>query len=401
MSSQQRDESNLDRRTFLHSSTVALAMTGAAGAASGRVDAPTPSANVTQTEVEWRNRQEGMAYRRLGRTGMMISEVVSGGDPITPENYKHLDIALERGLNYLDMAPQYHRGETERAYGMLLGGSSAKREKVFLTTKISGLTGLMNRLYREVFDGLNPAKQDEIRAKALQLREDRGVELPGYYLTYWPGQQGMFEPAYLRIAMMPEFAHRVEGSQQIREHIINSVEGSLKRVGTDYFDLVMSPHGADTPEDVQVPEIFETIDLLKQQGKLRFLGVTAHNDPAGVLQAAAATGHYDAAMIAYNVINGGFVDTAIRFAHAKDVGVIGMKVAMAVATHHKALQPIPDWRIAKVNRIVPGDMKPPLKAYTWSLQNPRIAAVISNLWDPTYIEENLSIAGKKVELRSA
>ena len=54
-----------------------------------------------------------MAYRRLGRTNMMISEVVSGGDPITPDNYKHLAKAIERGLNYLDMAPAYHDGGTE------------------------------------------------------------------------------------------------------------------------------------------------------------------------------------------------------------------------------------------------------------------------------------------------
>jgi len=74
---------------------------------------------------------------------------------------------------------------------------------------------------------------------------------------------------------------------------------------------------------------------------------------------------------------------------------------MAVATHHKQLQPIPEWRIQKVNRVVPGDLKPPLKAYLWALQNPEISAVISNLWDESFVKENLSVAGKKVELQSA
>ena len=78
-----------------------------------------------------------MAYRRLGRTGLMISEVVCGGDPITLENYKHLERALEMGLNYLDMAPAYNKGDTERAYGKLLAASSARRDKVFLATKVS------------------------------------------------------------------------------------------------------------------------------------------------------------------------------------------------------------------------------------------------------------------------
>src|SRR4029453_1200204 len=135
--------------------------------------------------------------------------------------------------------------------------------------------------------------------------------------------------------------------------------------------------------------------------KVRFLGVTSHNDPAGVLRAAADAGHYDVAMFAYNVINGGSLDETIRSAAAKGMGMIAMKSAHAVATHHKALQPIPEWRIEKINRLIPGDMKPPMKAYLWSLQNHHISAVISNLWDETYVRENLSLAGKKVELQPA
>lgn len=72
---------------------------------------------------------------------------------------------------------------------------------------------------------------------------------------------------------------------------------------------------------------------------------------------------------------------------------------MAVATHHKALQPVPSWRVDKVDRIVPGDMKALLKAYLWALQNPHISAVISNLWDEQFVNEKLSVAGKKVELQ--
>ena len=64
-----------------------------------------------------------------------------------------------------------------------------------------------------------------------------------------------------------------------------------------------------------------------------------------VSDAAADAGHYDMAMIAYNVINGGYVDAALRHAAAKGVGVIAMKAAHAVATHHKPLQPVPEWRV--------------------------------------------------------
>jgi predicted aldo/keto reductase-like oxidoreductase len=103
-------------------------------------------------------------------------------------------------------------------------------------------------------------------------------------------------------------------------------------------------------------------------------------------------------MVAYNIINGGYMEREIELARESGMGIIAMKAAMAVATHHKALQPIPEWRIQKVERIVPGDMKPPVKAYLWALQNPNISAVISNLWDEQHVNDNLSVAGKKVEL---
>ena len=387
------------RRDFLRGGAIAVA----ASASGNLVDATSlaPGASGAGANVEWRNKQAGMAYRKLGRTNLMISEVVSGGDPVKLDNYKQLELALEMGLNYLDMAPAYHRGDCELAYGKLLAGSSAKREKVFLTTKISSFNGQVGRMYRELFNTLPGEKKEAILKRAKELREQRAVEKPGYYLTYFPGQQNGFELAYLRAAMLPDYRHKVEGSAHCRKFIVESLEASLKRVGTDYFDIVMCPHGANSPEDLQCPEIAETFQQLKKQGKVRFLGVTSHNDPAGVLRAAAEAGHYDVAMVAYNVINGGYVEEAIRQATSKGMGVIAMKAAMAVATHHKQLQPIPEWRVQKVNRVVPGDLKPPLKAYLWALQNPHLSAVISNLWDENYIKENLSIAGKKVELQPA
>ncbi len=395
----------MDRRAFLHSAAAGIALGNCrTGMALGQTLPGPPATQATaeqgQQPAEWRNKQAGMAYRRLGRTGLMISEVVCGGDPIRSDNFEHLNLALEKGLNYLDMAPAYGRGDCEAAYGKLLAGS-AKRENVFLTTKISGFKELRNRLYKEIFDGLPGEKQSRITRRAEEALRAGGAAKPGYFLTYWPGQEKEFGPSYLSNAMMPDYSHLVEGSKAFQAHITSSVEASLQRVGTDYFDIVMCPHGACTAEELRIPEIRATFEQLKQQGKVRFLGVTSHNDPASVLRTATEVGNYDLVMMAYNVINGGHLEHAIRDAAAKGVGVIGMKVAMAVATHHKSLQPVPQWRIDKVERIVPGEMKAPMKAYLWALQNPNISAVISNLWNEQFIEENLSLAGKKVELQPA
>ena len=91
------------RREFMQ---TAAGLTVVAGSSIVANAADTP-AEALSGSLEWRNKQPGMHYRRLGRTGLMISEVISGGDPITSSNYQHLNLALEMGLNYLDMAPAY------------------------------------------------------------------------------------------------------------------------------------------------------------------------------------------------------------------------------------------------------------------------------------------------------
>ena len=355
----------------------------------------------TPPRPEWRNRQPGMHYRRFGRTGLMISEVLSGGDPIRGDNWKHLDLAIEMGLNYLGMAPSYSRGDCEIAYGKLLGGSSSKRMKVFLTTKVSEYRQIRNRMYKEIFDGLPGAKQTAIMKRVEEIRRESLGEKPGYFIRYYAGQETQFAPMYLSNAMSDEYSHKVEGSEVFRRTIRESIEGSLKRVGTDHFDTLMCPHGASSALELDNPYIHEMFLSLKQAGKVRFLGVTSHNDPAAVLRKATQLGVYDVAMFAYNICNGGYLEQAIIDAAKRDVGMIAMKAAHALASHHKEVLPIPQWRIDKVNRIVPGDWKPPLKGYIWALQNQHISAVNSNLWNETYVRENLAVAGVKVDLQPA
>lgn len=395
MENKTRKKPEISRRNFIKASTLAsLSLPMVYTNSYGKINSHTSK---WSAEPEWRNRQAGMTYRQLGRTGYMISEVVNGGDPVSSTHYRQVELAIEMGLNYLDTAPAYGGGESEKGYGKVLK-SPSMREKVFINTKISSFTGVRNRMYREIFDGLPSGKQEKILKKAAEMRLERGVDKPGYFFIYWPGQEKSMDPSYLSNAMMEDYGHLVDGSTKFRETIFNSLEESMKRVGTDYFDLVMCPHGANCPEEVNVPEVFEIFSELKKQGKARYLGVSSHNDPAGVLKAAAETGKYDVAMIAYNVANDGYLEGAIRRAHTAGMGVIAMKVAMAVATQHEELRPLPAWRGEKLNQLIPDDdMKLPVKAYLWALQNPRLSAVISNMWDEQYVRENLSVVGKKVD----
>lgn len=59
-----------------------------------------------------------------------------------------------------------------------------------------------------------------------------------------------------------------------KEHIIKSVEGSLKRLGTDYLDalLLHRPDALMEPEEVAA-----AFDELEQSGKVRYFGVSNQN----------------------------------------------------------------------------------------------------------------------------
>ena len=82
-----------------------------------------------------------MNYRRFGRTGLRVSEVVFGGgyvgglmvlaDEDTRRRVLHR--ALDAGINWIDTAPLYGQGRSEEAIGALLAELA---EPPYLSTKV-------------------------------------------------------------------------------------------------------------------------------------------------------------------------------------------------------------------------------------------------------------------------
>lgn len=65
-----------------------------------------------------------------------------------------------------------------------------------------------------------------------------------------------------------------DGENQVgssRHHLINAVDGALRRLGTDYIDLFQL-HGFDARPPVE--EVLSTLDTLVKAGKIRYLGVS-------------------------------------------------------------------------------------------------------------------------------
>ncbi len=157
-----------------------------------------------------------MEYRRLGKTGLKVSELCLGTMTFgwtTDEksSYLVLNAAFEAGINFIDTADIYSRwhpgnpgGVAETYIGNWLRGKP--RDQVIVATKVRGPMG----------DGPN----------------DEGLS---------------------------------------RHHIFSAVEASLLRMRTDYIDL----YQLHFPDDATATEeTLRALDDLVHQGKVRYLGTS-------------------------------------------------------------------------------------------------------------------------------
>lgn len=379
------DQALWNRRDFL--STGASA--GLATALASKADAGDPG-----TSPEWRNRVPGMAYRRLGRTNYMISEIVCGGNTIAPDNIRHVEEAIERGLNYLDTAPAYGRGKSELGFAEVIRG--AKRDRVFLNTKVSVFDMNRNGIFRRIYDGLAQSEQERIQTRVRDELERRRALDPDHICNYFGGQRRELEASLLSNAMEADHGHSIDRRAEYRVRVLDSVDQSLRALGTDYLDLLMVPHGASSAYEVTAfPELFEAFETLRSTGKVRHLAFSAHSDPGGVLEGAVGSGQYAAGMIAYNIVNRRYVESALDKAREADVGVIAMKVARPCHHGRDNGQPNDPRRVAMIEKAVPGQLSVPQKCYVWALRDARIAAVNSELKNSAMVADNLPLAAAK------
>jgi aryl-alcohol dehydrogenase-like predicted oxidoreductase len=188
--------------------------------------------------------------RAFGKTDLSVSEFGLGcariggifqGDTRSFVNL--LSAAREAGINFFDTADMYSQGESETILGRALRGA---RARVVLASKAGYCLPARRRLAARLKPMLRPV------IRLLKIRRDR---LPA-------GVRGAlaqdFSPAYLRQA----------------------VEGSLRRLRTDYLDLFQlhSPPA----EVVERGEWEPALESLKRAGKIRYYGVSCDTMEAGL-----------------------------------------------------------------------------------------------------------------------
>lgn len=119
---------------------------------------------------------------------------------------------------------------------------------------------------------------------------------------------------------------REESPEKIKKKLATLADGSLKRLRTDYVDILLI-HDVQSDDVAKNPAIIEGMQEIKKQGKARFIGISTHANNTEVINAAAEADAWDVLLTSYNFTMADDAEfmAAIEKAGKKDIGIIGMK----------------------------------------------------------------------------
>jgi len=103
-----------------------------------------------------------------------------------------------------------------------------------------------------------------------------------------------------------------------RNYISFALEKSLKRLGREWIDIYQIHNSK--PADIERGSVYETLDELKKQGKVRFYGVSAFYTEDGI--SAIKTGKPDTIQVIYNILEQEAEERLFPLALENDIGII-------------------------------------------------------------------------------
>lgn len=175
-----------------------------------------------------------MRYRKLGRTGLAVSEICLGtmtfggqgmfravGMLQQEESTRLVTQAFDQGVNFIDTADVYSNGQSEELLGQAIQG--LPRDELVIATKVFG-----------------------------RLR------------TIMPGEES---------SLTAEEKRRYKASNLwglSRKHIFDAVDASLERLGLDYIDLYQV-HAFDPVTPLE--ETLRALDEVVASGRVRYIGL--------------------------------------------------------------------------------------------------------------------------------
>jgi predicted aldo/keto reductase-like oxidoreductase len=164
-----------------------------------------------------------------------------------------------------------------------------------------------------------------------------------------------------------------------KETVIRDAEASLKSLRTDHVDVLFL-HGLADPGRALDPDVRVALAKLKEQGKVRFFGVSTHTNQAEVVDGVVndPDKFFDVVFVAYNFKSDPSVKQAIARAATAGIGVLAMKTMTG------------GYQIGE--RVSIGPHQAALK---WVLQDANVAAAVAGMKTIDEIKELMQVMDTK------
>lgn len=230
-----------------------------------------------------------MNYRKLGKTDLKVSEIGFGCQSIgggfyyknNEESISTLLEAFDSGVNFFDTSDHYTQGESEKLIGKAF---KDKRDKVIIGTKVGTLYSTTASLI-------------------LKLRP-------------------LGRPISKYLKSMKIFFHLVRMEQKHSDfsagYLVKAVEKSLRRLQTDYLDLLQLHKPSKMI--LEKGEFIETLEKLQKQGKIRYYGISCREN-----EDAFSCFKYvgiESVQVTINLLDKKYAKEILDYASEKEVGII-------------------------------------------------------------------------------
>jgi predicted aldo/keto reductase-like oxidoreductase len=171
-------------------------------------------------------------------------------------------------------------------------------------------------------------------------------------------------------------------TSEAKQKFTKLVEGSLKRLKTDYVDIVYI-HSVNNVEELDEEGAFAAMDQLKKDGKVRASGVSTHESMAEVINKVVDDGLCDVVLTSINVsmANDTALLEAIDKAAAAGIGIVAMKT-QAGGRRLPNQASLTQYDNATVNQAM-------LK---WVLRNESVATAIPGYTSLEHMKEDFAVA---------
>lgn len=177
------------------------------------------------------------------------------------------------------------------------------------------------------------------------------------------------------------------GRQKNLESIHKEIAESLKRLQTDYVDLVLL-HVVEKRDEALNEDFMKAFDEIRRKGQARFIGISAHSNQTEAINAAVESNFWEAVLTGYNYHSPPELTAAIKNAREAGLAIIAMK---SLITTERPRKPFPDIRAEDMKHITNQQA-----LLNWVLEDKYVDTIIPGVTSFEQLADDIALMGMKM-----